>query len=296
VKCTRPNFFNGSIVPCGMCMACRVNKTRQWSLRLMHEASYHDFNVFTTLTYDDEHLPPNGTLVKRDLQLYLKRLRRDLEPKRIKFYAVGEYGELFSRPHYHIIIFGLPYDSVHIADNWEFGMVKSLPYLGLATGNYVAGYVQKKLYGKGAVEYENRGVIPPFSLMSKGLGLQFLKDNADRIKKDLYLTVNGIPNSVPRYYRNKLGIKAEDFKDVVLADRHKMVEFHLVRMTGDEMARFLRPAVTRQRVEKYLNGELDEDNEWLLFQHLVGERVLESRKQSERNSLAQIRDAKKGVF
>ena len=132
--------------------------------------------------------------------------------------------------------------------------------------------------------------------MSKGLGLQYLEDNAERIKKDLYLTVNGIPNSIPRYYRNKLGIKAEDFKDVVLTDWHKMVEFHLVRMTGNEMARFLRPAVTRQRVEKYLNGELDADNEWLLFQHLVGNRVLESRKQSERNSLAQIRDAKKGVF
>lgn len=112
-------------IPCGKCIACRLAYSRQWADRCMLEASFHDSNYFVTLTYDNEHLPlvetidndtgeiiHNATLVKRDLQLFFKRLRKALPDCKIRYYACGEYGSQTLRPHYHAIIFGLTLDDL----------------------------------------------------------------------------------------------------------------------------------------------------------------------------------------
>lgn len=170
-------------VPCGRCSACRVQRTRVWAERIMSESFYHENNVFVTLTYDDDHVPrlPNGqlTLVKKDLQDFWKRLRRDLEyyeeGRKFRYYACGEYGDQTSRPHYHAICFGLGLDDLHyFEDNWKFGFVK-LGGLTYDSARYVAGYVQKKLYGKAASEYGDSQ--QPFSTMSKGIGKTFILEN-----------------------------------------------------------------------------------------------------------------------
>ena len=44
-------------LPCGRCVGCRLERSRQWAVRCMHEASMHMFNSFVTLTYDDDHFP-----------------------------------------------------------------------------------------------------------------------------------------------------------------------------------------------------------------------------------------------
>ena len=120
-------------VPCGQCHGCRLERSRQWALRCVHEAQLHDQSSFITLTYDDEHLPEGATLVKRDFQLFMKRLRKALHPIKIRYFMCGEYGEnafqgtfsqdkrrratqekhlqqykisALGRPHYHAIIFG----------------------------------------------------------------------------------------------------------------------------------------------------------------------------------------------
>ena len=85
------------VIPCGRCMECRLRKKREWALRCEHEASLHDENCWFTLTYDDAHLPDRNSLRRRDLQLFLKRLRKVMKP--FRFFGCGEYGDDSNRPH-----------------------------------------------------------------------------------------------------------------------------------------------------------------------------------------------------
>lgn len=122
-----PSFFPRELIQqvrCGCCIACRVARQKDWSIRCTHEASLHDHNYFVTLTYDDAFLPRgkywdpqlqkplSSSLRPRDLQLFMKRLRtklkRDLNYSGCRFFACGEYGSLGSRPHYHLCLFNMP--------------------------------------------------------------------------------------------------------------------------------------------------------------------------------------------
>jgi len=51
-------------IPCGRCVGCRLERSRQWAMRCMHEASLHEENIFITLTYNPENLPEGNTLKK----------------------------------------------------------------------------------------------------------------------------------------------------------------------------------------------------------------------------------------
>lgn len=123
-------------LPCGKCIGCRLERSRQWAVRIMHEAQMYDNNIFITLTYDDENLPKDGSLHKEHFQLFMKRLRSKYVPKvpegfseeekeawllkyGIRFYHCGEYGELLSRPHYHACIFNFDFPSYRVVDGVE---------------------------------------------------------------------------------------------------------------------------------------------------------------------------------
>lgn len=108
-------------IPCGKCVGCRMEYSRQWANRCMLELEYHETAYFVTLTYDDFHVPPSFypdpetgeaqssmTLCPRDVQLFLKRLRKYFTGSTIRFFMCGEYGPTTWRPHYHLILFGLP--------------------------------------------------------------------------------------------------------------------------------------------------------------------------------------------
>lgn len=110
-------------VPCGHCLECLMNRSKEWSFRLEQEMKDWQNCAFITLTYDDSNLPVfsndtgrvvfgrhnNGlsTLYKRDVTLFLKRLRlKKYGIIRFKYFAIGEYGyNGTQRPHYHIILF-----------------------------------------------------------------------------------------------------------------------------------------------------------------------------------------------
>lgn len=175
--------------PCGQCIACRLNKVRDWTIRLMHEARFHDDSVFLTLTYDDKHLPENGSLNKQDMQNFMKRLRNHCS--NVRFFGCGEYGERYSRPHYHLIIFGLsmkdPIFKGKVYDRKSKGYYLLSPlwkngnmYIGDVTYSscrYVASYVNKKQLGKKGTEfYEKNKLLPEFTLMSRrpGIGTAFV--------------------------------------------------------------------------------------------------------------------------
>lgn len=192
MKCSSPfkKLVNGVMVElaCGQCMACRLNHARMWSIRISQEASLYKDNTFLTLTYDDEHLPKNASLVKRDIQLFMKRFRKMIGSK-VRYFLCGEYGDKFKRPHYHVILFGVPRDCKLFSLRrtkvkngyrcsipcWKYGFA----HVGSVTvdsANYVAGYITKKLKGRGAKEYYlSKGIEPEFVLMSRrpGIGADF---------------------------------------------------------------------------------------------------------------------------
>lgn len=214
VQCTSPTRISVLIdgqekelfVPCGHCAACRIAKKREWTIRLLHEKSYWKKTCFVTLTYNEENLPDDRGLHKEHLQLFFKRLRRSLrDARRIKYFACGEYGDRFNRPHYHVIIFGCDCnDTDIIRTEWPFGFVK-VDLVTMYRLQYVTGYVQKKLSGK--YEKERYGNLQgPFQLQSQGLGARFALDNADELLDDgCCETWTGAKFGLPRYYRKKLG-------------------------------------------------------------------------------------------
>ena len=104
VKINPPINTETGYLPCGTCLGCKAARATSWAYRCMHEASLYDHNRFITLTYDDDHLPPNGWLNLRDVQLWMKRLRKAI-PTKIRYFLTGEYGSNTGRPHYHALLF-----------------------------------------------------------------------------------------------------------------------------------------------------------------------------------------------
>lgn len=214
----------GMLVPCGQCIACRLNKAREWSIRIANEARYYDDSIFLTLTYDDEHLPADKSVHKDELQRFLKRLRKLIFPDKIRYFACGEYGGQFGRPHYHAIIFNLSgFDSRVFSDwykskndgyfvrckAWQKGWVH-FGYVTEESGGYVARYTLKKVKGKGATEhYKELGIEPEFALMSlkPGIGSAFMAEfRYDILRNGTVMSKSGA-TSAPRYYKDKLGYK-----------------------------------------------------------------------------------------
>lgn len=134
--------------------------------RLVLEASQHPAAFFVTLTYSQEHLPTGSNLSKRHVQLYLKRLREDVEPRRVRYFCSGEYGERLGRPHYHLALFGalVPRE---IREAWGLGIV-DIRELGPESAGYICGYILKS----GIVSRTKAGEREPeFRLMSRRPGI-----------------------------------------------------------------------------------------------------------------------------
>lgn len=200
---------HGVFFPCGNCPSCRANQAEVWALRLQLEAVQHKDICIALLTYDQEHLPENETLVKAHAVNFMKRLRTALVragyDKKIRYYICGEYGEKFNRPHYHAIIYGLPQEYYHlVALCWPYGMSNAeLPVDTMNACYYIAGYVTKKI---GALKNNARYVdkLPEFHLSSRGLGLKtFVEQVISRGVFSTIIEVNGYKKYVGRYLRNK---------------------------------------------------------------------------------------------
>ena len=206
--------------PCGRCIGCRLEYSRQWAVRCIHEAKMHKHNEFITLTYSEENIPNGQTLQYIDFQLFIKRLRKRFG-KGIGYFMCGEYGEQTRRPHYHAIIFGLPlpdklphsknesgntlYISKTLSDLWGKGHC----YTGDVTfesAAYVARYVTKKIYGPLSVDHYN-GRVPEFARMSTkyAIGKKWLeKYHGDILSTGLIHLKGGKTCGIPRYYKKWL--------------------------------------------------------------------------------------------
>jgi hypothetical protein len=205
-------------VPCGMCIGCRLERSRQWAVRCVHEASMHDDNCFVTLTYEDTKIPGDGSLNKKHLQDFWKRLRKFIEPDTLRYYACGEYGEETIRPHYHACIFGFDfpdkkqwkqqngnwlYTSEILNEIWSYGycIIGDVTFDSAA---YVARYIMKKVLGDHA-PYHYGDLTPEFNTMSRrpGIGGNWLETYKDDIRKG-FITINGKKIGLPKYYDSML--------------------------------------------------------------------------------------------
>ncbi len=207
MQCFKPVWLSKEhlSVPCGKCLACHKARAREWSVRLMHELSYHEKSTFVTLTYDDENMPKDGSLSIREGQLFLKRLRNDILPRRIKYYFAGEYGDKYGRPHYHAIIFGVGSEEKEIIDQaWCKGFT-SLGEVTEASCRYVSSYIMKKFYGDYQKELYGDKQIP-YSKSSQGIGKSFAMDQREYIEGRMGITQGGIEVGIPRYYKKLIDI------------------------------------------------------------------------------------------
>lgn len=235
------DIFNYIEIACGHCIECRLAYSRQWACRMMLEAQNYEHNYFLTLTYNDDNLPisyypdnetgeaiPVGTLVKKDLQDFHKRLRSRfdyLDKPNFRYYSCGEYGSQSFRPHYHGIYFGLQIDDLKfykksfngcdyftsdfLSEIWGHGFV-IVADVTFESCAYVARYCTKKLNGDYKEFYDIFNILPEFSIMSRrpGIGRDFFDSNWKDfyIHDEIILASNKGSISVkpPKYYDDLL--------------------------------------------------------------------------------------------
>lgn len=213
-------------IPCGQCIGCRLERSRQWAMRCLHEAQLYKENCFITLTYNDENLPEDGSLNKSHFQKFMKRLRKENSDRKIRFFHCGEYGDLRSRPHYHACVFNFSfgdmvpwridgenklYVSKALDRLWGKGFA-TIGEVNFETAAYTARYILKKALGKNAtekyMEIDNetgeikREILPEYTTMSRrpGIGAPWL----EKFHKDVYpsdeVIVRGKRMKPPKFY------------------------------------------------------------------------------------------------
>lgn len=221
------NIVEALNLPCGQCIGCRLERSRQWAIRCVHEASLYEKNCFITLTYRDADLPQDMSLNVRHFQLFMKRLRKKYGSK-IRFYHCGEYGSQFGRPHYHACLFNFDfpdkelwtirdgtrlYVSESLNDLWCKGFC-SVGEVTFESAAYVARYIMKKINGDAAAEHYQyicpiTGEIysrkPEYTTMSRKPGIAM--DWFEKYKSDVYpsdiVVMRGKKMRPPKFYDSK---------------------------------------------------------------------------------------------
>lgn len=254
---------------CGQCVGCRLERSRQWAIRCVHEASLYDENCFVTLTYSPDKLPLSGSLVYREFQLFMKRLRRRFSFCKIRFFAAGEYGGEKGRPHFHACLFGLDFPdkvlfqrrngsdlftSKILDELWGKGFC-SVGALTFESAAYVARYIMKKVTGDPAdehyrkVDVETGEVVdlePEFCHMSlkPGIGSDWLRLYWPEVIRDGEVVVRGKAMPAPKAYMRKLRLM-DGYADVELV-RDRQAKRSAVDRSDERLA--VREVVARARL------------------------------------------------
>lgn len=226
------------VLPCGRCIGCRMEKARQWGLRCLHEKKLWKHNQYVTLTYNDESLPPGGSVCLRDVQLFMKRLRKakgSSKDNPLRFFLGAEYGDENRRPHYHALLFncdfpdkvfwsynkrGEPlYTSRELLELWQGQGHCSIGEVTFDSAVYCAKYALKKInitdssseaaraeYEKRYVVYDEFGEVfersPEFAVMSRrpGIGAGYYERYGSEVLAHDSVVVDGREVRPPRFY------------------------------------------------------------------------------------------------
>lgn len=237
-------------LPCGRCIGCRLERSRQWAMRCVHEASLYKENRFLTLTYDNEHVPPDWSVDVREVQLFMKKLRKVYAG--VRYFFCGEYGELckncglsrvecsskgcqtfvrgLGRPHYHSIMFNLSFGDEYVwsrnngLDSFRSPTLEKLWGKGhcvigqvtFQSAAYVARYCVKKITGDESEDHYE-GKNSEFVVMSRRPGIGagwYSKYKTDVFPSDSVI-VQGKEVKPPRYYLAKLEVESPSEHDLV---------------------------------------------------------------------------------
>ncbi len=278
-------------VACGQCLGCRVDHRIMWAIRIVHEASLHMDNYgnsWATLTYRDasecttkqfklrQFIPDDYSLRPSHVSKFIRALRKQNKQK-IRYFYCGEYGDQTERPHYHVCLFnhsfkdqilfrdveGLcTYTSPSLEKLWPYGF-STVAELNFETASYTAGYAQKKITGKRAVDHylrcdehgEAYWLLPEYIRMSTGrkrpcgLGAGFY----EKYKTDFFpsdespVPGRGIVKKVPRYYQNILERSEPSLLGLVKEKRAEFIREHAADFTPERLK------------DKYINARAKQD-------------------------------------
>lgn len=279
-------------LPCGQCIGCKLDLSKMWGARMMHETHFHDKSSFLTLTYTDDNVPltDNGQMTlqsgngnKSDIQKFIKRIRK--AGIKCKYYQAGEYGDQFGRPHHHVCLFGYDfpilreitgktetghyiYKSDELDDFWQKGNA----YIGELTfqsAAYVARYCLKKVTGGNNERFWRRygcenaedyycGRVPEWNSMSNGIGQEYYK----KYKKDLYnydicvVGEGGKSTKMPRYYDtlHEKEITEKEAKEIKSKRRRRAARHRRLDGTPERLA--VREFI-KKRQNEYLRRDYD---------------------------------------
>ena len=250
-------------LPCGQCIGCRLERSRQWAIRCVHEALLSEKSCFITLTYNDDHIHPSGSLKfhKKEFVDFMKRLRKHYAKDgiKIRFFHCGEYGSIWQRPHHHAILFGVDFKedrylksvtklgyplfvSPTLEKLWSdsngdpFGFVR-IGECTFETVAYVARYVVKKV--NGAAAYDNYyGREPEYITMSRrpGIGHDWLFAHPEIYNYDEIVIRHGLKCKPPRYYDRLLEEVAPEFMEKIKDERKVKALAKLDELTPERLS------------------------------------------------------------
>lgn len=242
-------------LPCGRCIGCRMEKARQWGLRCVHESKLWKQNSYVTLTYADEFMPPGGTVCLRDVQLFMKRLRKAREPATVRFFLGAEYGDENKRPHYHALLFNVEfpdkllhgknlrgeplYTSAELGKLWPHGF-NTIGDVTFDSAVYCAKYALKKInitehsseeakaeYERRYVVYDADGIVyerdREFAVMSRrpGIGAGYIDRFGSEVAAHDSVVINGREVRPPRFYDTRTEKRYADRYAEVKAQRKR---------------------------------------------------------------------------
>lgn len=266
--------------PCGKCLGCRLEYSRQWAMRSALEMMMHPQNCFVTLTYNDDHLPLDKSLDKEHFKRFIRRFRKKIDPTKIRFIGCGEYGEKLGRPHYHAIIFGYDfpdkkilqrgsyrrfrnkfssagefdlYKSSLLAKIWEKGFV-TIGEANWQTAAYVARYVTKKVTGKKASKHYN-GKQPEFALHSRmpGIGKPWYDKYYNDVYPKGYVQIDGRRQQAPKYFDSLYAKSHPQGWEKLKKERRKIADKNLTQNNLEGYSKE-RAAISRtKRLERKLH-------------------------------------------
>lgn len=245
----------------------------------MHEASLYDNNCFITLTYDDDHLPTDGSLHKHHYQKFMKRLRKKYAGKNIRYYHCGEYGDQTKRPHYHACIFNLDFSdrtqytiangvscdtSEILTDIWGHGFV-TVGDLTFESAAYVARYIMKKVNGAMAEEHYERvsfetgevyQIQPEYTTMSRrpGIGSDWYEKYKDNVYPQDAIYMRRMLMNPPKFYDGRLELTDPDLLEQVKENRKKEMRKHRKDNTPDRLQ--AREKVKKAQVNQLKRNEV----------------------------------------
>lgn len=278
---------NATEVACGQCNDCRIEKAREWAIRAMHEAQMHPKNCFITLTYNNEHVPKDGSLRLEEWQAFAQRLRKAKGP--FRYMHVGEYGAENRRPHYHALIFGHNFEedraiwkedastgrryyrSPLLAKLWPKGF-HDVQDMSREAANYVCQYAVKKIMGTSVKADEERsaryGRYDPSTgeywevaeetwsmSLRPGIGESWFKKYSGDIFPADHAVVNGREQKTPRYYMRLLEKENKELHARIKDKRTARAKENAYK--NEPVMRKARAAITAKKITSAAPRKLD---------------------------------------